>query len=169
MGNQNSSNSEYDNKVIFLDVDGVLNSLEFTPVQDITCTDDLYVIEEAKLKLLKQIVDKTKSNIVISSTWRNNQKQLAKLSNMLNKYGMHYMDCIPHLHDKHKNRTHEIEMFLHNHSNNETPISKWIAIDDMDLMRLNSNLMQNHFVHTTQQYGLTQDHANFAIKLLNSK
>eukprot|EP01084_Bolivina_argentea_P121910 216058_1 len=165
----NKSDAEPAVKIIFLDVDGVLNSLEYTPVQDIESPDDLYVIEEDKVKLLKQIVDKTNSKIVISSTWRNNAKQLQKLSNILNKYGMKYLDCIPHLKDNDKNRVDEIEMFMNEYNkNNDIQISKWIAIDDMDLMKYNPKLITKHFIHTTQQYGLTSQHVKQAIKLLNT-
>ena len=70
MGNNQANNSI---KIVFLDVDGVLNSLNYTPVQDVKCVDDLYVIEEEKIKLLKEIIIKTNAKIVISSTWRNNE------------------------------------------------------------------------------------------------
>ena len=137
MGN-NSGKDE--TKILFLDVDGVLNSLEYTPVQDIQSPDDIYVIEDNKLKLLKKIVNAVDCDIVISSTWKNNKKQLQKLSTKLQKYGLNHVDCTPHLPSL--DRTYEIESFITKYNqNNEKQITKWIAIDDMDLMALNAKLI----------------------------
>ena len=45
--------------IVFLDIDGVLNSLH--------CSDD---IDEQKLPLLKRILDENNAQVVLSSTWR---------------------------------------------------------------------------------------------------
>ena len=52
-------------KIIFLDVDGVLNS-----VNTKERLHGLIGIEEAKVKLLKEIVDATDAKIVLTSTWK---------------------------------------------------------------------------------------------------
>ena len=49
-------------KVLFLDIDGVLNSAE-------ELFDDR-VINPKKLEILKSIIDKTNAKIVLTSTWR---------------------------------------------------------------------------------------------------
>lgn len=46
-------------KIIFLDIDGVLNY-----------ENSKSKVEEEKVKLLKEIVDKTGAEIVLSSDWR---------------------------------------------------------------------------------------------------
>jgi len=46
-------------------------------------------------------------------------------------------------------------------------IKKWIAIDDMDLFKLDKKRMQDHFVLTTLMYGITEETVNKAILLLS--
>lgn len=53
-------------KVIFLDVDGVLNSQDLFE----RCGEELVPIDEENIKCLKKIVDATGAKIVLSSSWR---------------------------------------------------------------------------------------------------
>ena len=46
-------------------------------------------------------------------------------------------------------------------------IKKWIAIDDMDLIKLDKKRMQDHFVLTTEQHGITEETVKEAILLLS--
>jgi len=53
-------------KIIFLDIDGVLNSLKY----DRNRTVKQGNIDETRLPLLKKLVDETGALIVLSSSWR---------------------------------------------------------------------------------------------------
>ena len=53
-------------KVIFLDIDGVLNE-DTTPTRTQSCA---LFIDQEKLLRLKRIIDATQAKIVLSSTWR---------------------------------------------------------------------------------------------------
>ena len=53
-------------KVIFLDVDGVLNSQSLFE----RCGEELVPIDEENIQYLKAIVDATNAKIVLSSSWR---------------------------------------------------------------------------------------------------
>ena len=53
-------------KLIFLDVDGVLNSIE---TRD-KAPSGVIGIEDSKVALLKQLVDKTGAKVVLTSTWK---------------------------------------------------------------------------------------------------
>ena len=53
-------------KVIFLDIDGVLNSLAY----DRGRKENNRNIDETGLPLIKRIVDETQAKIVLSSSWR---------------------------------------------------------------------------------------------------
>ena len=54
-------------KIIFLDVDGVLNSQDLLE----RCGEDKLVpIDEENIRCLKEIVDETGAEIVLSSSWR---------------------------------------------------------------------------------------------------
>ena len=67
-------------KVIFLDVDGVLNS-DRTLYEDISLEDDLILN-------LKEIVNKTKAKIILSSSWRLSTEAIATLMDKLDKFGL---------------------------------------------------------------------------------
>ncbi|MDE6189696.1 MAG: hypothetical protein K2G37_05375, partial [Clostridia bacterium] len=54
-------------KIIFLDIDGVLNSRAYDRLRDWNILSD---IDETRLPLLKKLVDTTGAKIVLSSTWR---------------------------------------------------------------------------------------------------
>ena len=67
-------------KVIFLDIDGVLNSSR-TLHEDISLEDDLILN-------LKELVDKTKAKIILSSSWRLSTEAIATLMDKLDKFGL---------------------------------------------------------------------------------
>ena len=67
-------------KVIFLDVDGVLNSSR-TLYESISLEDDL-------ISNLKELVDKTGAKIILSSSWRLSTEAIATLMDKLDKFGL---------------------------------------------------------------------------------
>ena len=63
------------NKIVFLDIDGVLNSeLHYVEKSQQQLADEigypLSEISRSAVSLLNQIVEKTGAKVVISSTWR---------------------------------------------------------------------------------------------------
>ena len=73
-------------KVIFLDIDGVLN----TPSSENRCGE--YIgIDDDKVERLKQIVEKTKAEIVLISTWKKYWRKEDKLK-PLQDYSANYLD-----------------------------------------------------------------------------
>ena len=73
-------------KVIFLDIDGVLN----TPSSESRCGE--YIgIDDEKVKILKKIVEKTKAEIVLISTWKKYWRKEEKLK-PLQDYSANYLD-----------------------------------------------------------------------------
>lgn len=58
-------------RIIFLDIDGVLNSTTSSIVRHhLGNNDDMHYVSKENFDLLKLLVDESNSNIVISSTWR---------------------------------------------------------------------------------------------------
>lgn len=161
-------------KIIFLDVDGVLNS-----------EDDLMIhrkknsikgcilyaeVEDRPLKLLKEIVKKTSAKIVVSSSWRIGCERSGKesvfgkglyekLKRRLKDFGMEIYDITPSL-GSGTQRGDEIREWL---SKNET--ENFIILDDDSDMREYINT--EHFIHTTYKHGLTEELKNRAIEVLN--
>ena len=73
-------------KVIFLDLDGVLN----TPSSESRCGE--YIgIDDEKVEKLKKIVEKTKAEIVLISTWKKYWRKEEKLK-PLQDYSANYLD-----------------------------------------------------------------------------
>lgn len=97
-------------RVIFLDIDGVLNSKEF--FQNRQPTQGLNEIDEEKVKLLQQIVQATNAKIVLTSTWRiydKADKVYQHLVDVLAKYDLSIFDCTPWINE---DRPHEIAVWL---------------------------------------------------------
>lgn len=161
-------------KVIFLDVDGVLNSQDDLMVYREKNNIDgciLYAeVEDRPLKLLKEIVDKTSAKIVVSSSWRIGCERSGresifgsvlykKLVKRLKDYEMEVYDITPSLWTG-TQRGDEIREWL---SNNK--IDNFIILDDASDMREYTE--KENFIHTTYKRGLTEELKNKAIEILN--
>ena len=175
-------------KVIFLDIDGVLNSFQtFREIYyEYKKTGRRRVaIDENKVLLLKQIVDNTNAMLVLSSSWRNfgrmendrlvtNNKNLRDLVSILAKYGLFIYDITPK--SREGKREVEIKKWLCNNSDN---VEKFIVIDD-DIDDLESfkdkELFKTIFIkidsegnYLADESGLTINHVKDAIDKLNNK
>lgn len=97
-------------KVIFLDVDGVLNSIGNTirvvnklrrrkmPIRSLS----MYYVpfKRACLKNLARIVRRTGAKVVITSTWKTGKESLAILRARLAEYGVPVYDCTKMIGDR---------------------------------------------------------------------
>lgn len=139
-------------KVIFLDVDGVLNHGK-----------QIEKIEDDKIQLLKQIIDETGARIVLSSDWRfllgTDDEDMALLQEKLKSIGTEIMSSTPD--SKHGYRGAEIYQWI-NEWQGET-IDKFVILDDRDDMKP----YMNRLVQTSFNLGLQEKHVKRAIKLLN--
>lgn len=110
-------------KVIFLDVDGVLNSDEyFDRIQNLDIEGIESEIDINKVKLLKKAVDETGAKVVLSSSWRYTRNALA-LKELLANYGIHITDSTPVVENK---RGLEIRKWLENNDN----VEDFVILDD---------------------------------------
>lgn len=95
----NKIQQNHPQKIIFLDVDGVLTHEDYLNGVE----EDL---DETKIKILKQIIDQTNAEIVLSSTWRKCNKISIKskrnpyqvLEELLKRQGLEIYDKTPILH-----------------------------------------------------------------------
>lgn len=109
-------------KVIFLDVDGVLNSDEyFDKIKDLNIEGIKREIDIEKIKLLKKAIDETGAKVVLSSSWRytRNGQQLKEL---LLDYGI-YADTTPFLQNE---RGLEIKQWLLDNQS----VEDFVILDD---------------------------------------
>ena len=107
-------------KVIFLDIDGVLNSDEYIDraknAQGIARHIDI-----DKVKLLKKVIDETGAKTVLTSSWRNS-KDIASLRELFTKYEI-YFDVTPFINWE---RGLEIKQWLSTHKG----VEDYIILDD---------------------------------------
>lgn len=142
-------------KLIFLDVDGVLHSM-----------DGYKTFTEKCMQLLFEICDASGARIVLSSTWRQSQKTMNMVDDKLREYGMEpCYSRTPLEQESFRRRSEEIIEYLETHASAGKPlVSHWIAIDDMDLGV--DARMEQHFVLTDAETGLVDADVDLALRLL---
>lgn len=138
-------------KIIFLDVDGVLNSAwTKTP---------MHYLEKDKYLQLKRIVDVTGAKIVLSTSWKEINAWKDLLTDFLSCWDMDVVGTT----DTTVNREDEIHGWLNAHPE----IESFVILDDFDM----SKDFPNNMVQTVRfgQYGLDEEFANKAIEILNKE
>ncbi len=138
-------------KVIFLDIDGVLNSRRYDRARDYSKQTD---IDETRVPLVKEIVDATDAKIVLSSTWRyhwNADSSLCDedgryINEIFAKFGLT-------IYDKTSDTTDE-------------KIDSFVIIDDY---MFDWGEFVERFVRTEPQFraGLEEEHVIKAVEILN--
>lgn len=109
-------------KVIFLDVDGVLNSDEYIDkIKKLNVNTIKSKVSVNKIGLLKQAVDATGARVVLTTSWRY-RRDGTLLKNLLLKYGI-CADSTPFLDN---NRGIEIKSYLSNNPN----VDRYVILDD---------------------------------------
>lgn len=167
-------------KVIFLDIDGVLNTFyTFNKINEEyqkTGYKDV-AIDLNRVEYLKRIVEETDAKIVLSSSWRHfciaknsiitsNDKQMNKLIEIFAHNNLRIYDITPK--DVYGIRENEIKTWMCNKN-----IETFIVIDDdsYDLQSfVDKELIKtNYFNEDIEKCGLCEYHISEAINKLNSK
>jgi hypothetical protein len=157
-------------KVIFLDIDGVLNSEEFLK------NNHGEAIDRMNVSILKNVIDKTGAVVVMSSAWRLwfDDKMMPKegysqsLHDILNEFGIKLFGKTPDFSTDeirvNKTFSHvkakEIKAWI---IENES-VDKYAVIDDLDLRNEEVNA---HLVRTNGQVGITEKDAMRVIDMLS--
>lgn len=157
-------------KVLFLDIDGVLNSEKFWTIKSqshrrLEAIKQGYNRDEQRalanidpdaVNLLNYIIDKTDAEIVVSSTWRGDQN----LPYIMRFMGLKkpYYGVTPY--DKTRHRGTEIQEWLNDY---EDSVKYAILDDDSDML---SHQLPS-FVQTRFREGLTKELADKVIEILN--
>lgn len=147
--------------IIFLDVDGVLNSLnkliELYNKTSKPHSGSNFPFDENCLNNLKILVEETNSQIVITSTWRKYQKDIKILFNELKKYDLD-KQVIGYTPILNKKREEEIIEYL-----NKLNIKvNYVIIDDIRDM----GLLNDKLIVTSPITGFTEENMKKAIKIL---
>ena len=142
-------------KVIFLDIDGVLN-------QENWMLNGTPWVDEEKMSLISKLCKKTGAGIVLSTNWRDIWDEPLYLSNKNNgiyiahklfkKYKLNVIGTTPVMGPR------EVEILL---TLENLDIEKYVVIDDMELHIPN-------FVQTNKKVGFTQADYEKALSILNT-
>ena len=157
-------------KIIFLDIDGVLNNIHTRE-----SFEDFIFVSDEKILLLKKIICSTNAKIVLSSTWRKgwrakeyNPKCASEdvrlfeaLVRKLSEYEIELMSYTPHLWHRGK----EIESWINSWEGEE--IESFVILDDKNKEEFEPN--SERLIQTDICVGLTESHIEQAINLLNTK
>lgn len=155
-------------KVIFLDIDGVLNSRAYDRKRNWNEKTD---IDETRLPFTKEIVDATGAKIVLSSTWRQHwDKDINRcdedglyINKTFAKFGLSIFDKIPDLGITALRRD-EISKWM---KEIKEVIDSFVIIDDY---RYGWGDLSEHFVKTEPNFrlGIEREHVERAVEILNS-
>ncbi len=154
-------------KVIFLDIDGVLNSVMYDAERGDESRDTR--IDMTRVALLAEIVKRTGAEIVLSSTWRDDWDKDPTVAGddgkyidkCLASYGLSIMDKTPEL-DYSDDRKDEIIAWL---VAREERIDSFVVLDDIGCGW--GEISDRVVVTNPYGYGLEQRHVNTAIFILN--
>lgn len=136
-------------KVIFLDIDGVLNDFTNGIYADDTPTDQ-------HLAQLKYIVEATGAELVLSSSWRMKSRDYKLVVKRLADFDMKLFGMTAELRG---GRSEEIKDWLNNHRE----VTSYVILDDIEM----PDELKARQVRTTLAYGLLPSHAKKAIDILN--
>lgn len=153
-------------RIIFLDIDGVLNCSESK-----SRCGSFIGIDNKKVKLLSQIVYETGAKIVLSSSWRigwNKNSELCDshgvyLNNKLRKSNLFILDRTKSL----SCRGEEIKQWIDSHN-----VEGLVVLDDEIFKDYEELGILPHLVKTTfygEEGGLQEEHVNQAISVLKGE
>jgi HAD domain in Swiss Army Knife RNA repair proteins len=154
-------------KIIFLDIDGVLNTDRQIRINNLKQNEGINFDQEA-MGNLKKIIKKTKARIVITSTWRIHQREngylwseLIRNFQLCNINSKVIIDITPitDMNMRLETRELEISKWLSTNKN----IEKFVILDDQWSM----GGLNNHFIRCLPFNGITSKIADEVIKKLN--
>ncbi len=148
-------------KVVFLDVDGVLNNNKTVR----RTTGGYRFVGSRQLKNLKRIITETGAKVVLSSDWRygrddpSHNSDYLELRDELSRYGIKIYGFTPELPSEHRGA--EIDEWLKAHAE----VSNFVILDDRTDIEPNTD----HWVQTVMSRGLGAEETNQAISILVSR
>lgn len=173
-------------KAIFLDIDGVMNSINFYKRKRASSWEWAhmagkhlsYAIDPAAVCLLNKIIEATGAVIILSSSWRNGP-QLPELKDDFKRVGISIHDKCPcwgkygvtdwmeekdennHTHIISIPRGEIVDAWLKDHPE----VERYVIIDDIDQF---TEEQHKYLILTNEEVGLTAENAQAVINILNS-
>lgn len=163
-------------KIIFLDIDGVVNSAKYFDSElfkqqssgrsdsQILLVDHYLHLDPDAIKLINDLVDKSGATVVLSSMWRF-KYNIEEMTDMLQKRGATFIikNKTPNIRRRMSEVVHrgdEVKAFL---SSLEKQPSSFVILDDVD----NMGNLKNNLVLTKYETGVTLEDIELALTILN--
>lgn len=161
--------------VIFLDIDGVLNC----ETSKSRCGNYLG-IDKDKVKRLANIVNTTSADIILTSTWKIGWCR-NPASNLIPSYDAPAFDKAAKYLNNHlwkkgkltvKDKTKERRLIyrgsgIRDYLTKHPEITGWVVLDDYIFPDFTDEQINSNLVLTNPKTGLTDEDADFAIKIIN--
>lgn len=152
-------------KIIFLDIDGVLNCQTSK-----SNSGGVLGIDSKKVKLLRRIIDQTNTKIVLCSSWKtfwdHNKDEQTEIANYLDrKLKRENLFILDKTDDKGYNRGEGIVNWLQ-----DKTVEQWIVLDDEIFDDYDKYNVIEHLVKTSfysENGGLQEEHVQMAVEMLN--
>jgi hypothetical protein len=136
-------------KVIFLDIDGVLNCKKTPNPLELP-----YIVDRRLLRIFLRMVTRARAKVVLISDWRHDPAGLFSAR----YWGIRYVDIVPYL--PKRSRGEQILLWLRKHPN----VKRYVVIDDDDDQLDNLPLFQ-----PSASKGISAKIANGVVKYLQGK
>lgn len=146
-------------KVIFLDIDGVLNNAN---TKDRT-PDKFIGIEDIFVKRLVDIVRSTKAKVVLSSSWRTMKEDEPDYIYMIDKLKSKGIELYSYTTKKGWNRAEQIKNWL----SDKPEVDNFIILDDEFELEFAESDYTDNLVKTEYAIGLTEEKKQEAINKLS--
>lgn len=163
-------------KVLFLDIDGVLNSSFWNDSHQREISDGT-LIEDEKIRLLAGLVKRTGAKIILHSGWRTwfdaeikpLRREAERLLELLKKEGLRLNGVTPDLTTEEIRKTkkfslvkaEEILLWIRAHED----VTDWVVLDDLGL---HNARVEEHQVRPDPAVGLTPEDVEKAVRILNA-
>lgn len=149
-------------KVIFLDIDGVLNC----QASKARC-EEFVGIDTAKVRLLRKLVENTGAVIVLTSTWKKHWNKRDHFDKyMHNKFGKEHIEVFSCTDGDTYKRGAGIHDWLKEHE-----VESWVVLDDEIFGDYDRPIFER--LVKTEWYddngGIHEEHIELATKILNEK
>ena len=153
------------NKIVFFDIDGVMNSRKYILKMDVLWDDPAFQMDPECVAHLNRITDETGAGLVCISTWRlafiHAPDAIGKLRESMASYGITgtIVDMTPELVLMGNHRGDEIKMWLATREQDKVDV--FVVLDDESV-----TTMDEHLIKTSFDDGLQDHHVEKAIAIL---
>lgn len=165
-------------RLLFLDIDGVLNSAEYVASDRCRERGGIIGIDRAAVPRLNAITDRTGAGIVVSSSWRIG-KTVDRMGEILAAHGVtgEVVSCTPVLTRRYSDhpeddtrvvvaqeRGHEIQAWL----DEMTGPPAWLDVEAFAILDDSSDMahLRDRLVRTTWERGLLDEHVERVVAML---